>query len=124
MTFQSDELAHDQNEAIDNACAFAGQGNAAGRAAPGHRSNAKGYRPRLGISGRLGRRAIDIDRLDLAVSALAAIRSFCVEAANKSMPVLAHVDADGLASLLGLVVQEMRAASGEASLDDHFCRSN
>jgi hypothetical protein len=50
-------------------------------------------------------------RLHLALNSLDAVHELCVEAANgQPTATLAHVGADNLASLLGLIVDEMRAA--------------
>ncbi|WP_156839889.1 hypothetical protein [Novosphingobium aquimarinum] len=125
MTFQSDGLAHDQNEPIDNGCAFASNGgHVGGQTAPGYGAKAAGNKPRLGASGRLERKIVDTDRLSHAVGALSAIRGFCVEASNLRMPTLGHVNADDFASLLGIIIQEMRVASGDAPSAAELCGSN
>lgn len=50
------------------------------------------------------------NRIDLAVNALDAVRDLCIEAAGSRCNTLGHVDADHFASLLGLIVDEMRSA--------------
>ncbi len=50
-------------------------------------------------------------RLDLAIGALDAVRSLCMEAANgQQCPSLHLVNPDNLASLIGLIVDEMSDA--------------
>lgn len=52
-------------------------------------------------------------RLGLAISALQAVRGLCIEAANgRDYSGLSNVDADDMASLVGLIVDEMNDALG------------
>ena len=53
------------------------------------------------------------NRLHMALNALDAVRDLCIEAAQASRNTLGHVDADNFASLLGLIVDEMRTAQEE-----------
>lgn len=51
----------------------------------------------------------DVNRLDMAVYALAAVQDLCC-AVSSSDASLHEVDADRLAALLGLIIREMKSA--------------
>lgn len=53
-------------------------------------------------------------RMDLAINALNAVSDLCCEAAHADKT-LANVNADNLACLLGLIIDEMRDALSQTS---------
>lgn len=50
------------------------------------------------------------DRVAMATDALSAVKDLCVSAAHKTNDTLDHVDADHFASLLRLIIVEIREA--------------